>query len=269
MGQDWVVAVAFRPDTFAARSGLLPLAEALGIRTIVHDVAWQRLARKSWTLGHWLRRAGQVYYGSEWNALVPLWDDGRLAREVGRAGAHAAHFLFAEFAAPRRAGPFRRRGIQTIGTFHCSCRRVAKVLAGRRDYRAFDWVTVVARCQEPFFLEAGVQRERLRVTPHGVDTRFFSPAASGERSATTGKPLRGLLVGATERDHEFLRAVLRAMPGGLVQLSVAAPPECQAGYRDCPAVVVLPRLTDEELLRAYREADLLLMPMLDSTANNV
>jgi glycosyltransferase involved in cell wall biosynthesis len=267
-GKQHVVAVAFRPDTFAARSGLLPLAEALGIRAIVHDVAWQRLARMSWTLGHLLRRAGQVYYGSEWNALIPLWDESRLAREAGRAGARLAHFLFAEFAAPRRAGPFRRRGIQTIGTFHCSGRRVAQVLGGRPDYRAFDWVTVMARCQEPYFLEAGVPRERLRVTPHGVDTRFFSPAAPGGRPATTGQPLRGLLVGATERDHEFLQGVLRAMPAGRLQLSVAAPPECQAGYRDCPGVVMLPRLTDEELLRAYREADLLVMPMLDSTANN-
>ena len=265
-GQKRVVAVAFRPETFAARSGLLPLAEALGVRTLVHDVAWQRLARRSWTLGHLLRRAGQRYYGSEWSALVPYFGERRLAREAEAAGASVVHFLFAEFAGPRRAAPFGRRGLRTVGTFHCSPRRVARVLAGRGVVRAYDWVTVVAHCQETFFLEAGVPRERLRVTLHGVDTRFFCPGAGG-RPERAG-PLRGLLVGATERDHDFLLAVLKALPAGRVNVSVAVPPETQPLYRGAPGVTVLPRLNDLELRQAYRDADLLIMPMLDSTANN-
>ncbi|MBP7828541.1 MAG: glycosyltransferase family 4 protein [Kiritimatiellae bacterium] len=266
-GQKRVAAIAFRPEAFSARSGLLPLAEALGIRAIVHDVAWQRWARRSWTLGHGLRRAGQWYYGSEWNALVPLLDEWRLARELRRGGADAAHFLFAEFAGPRRGGVFRRRGLRTIGTFHCSVRRADRVLAGRRgDFSAFDWVTVVARCQEPYFLEAGVPRERLRVTPHGVDARYFSP---GPRGGGAGRPIRALLVGGTERDHEFARSVMAALSPDTLRLFIAVPPECQAGYRDSPGVEILPRMADDDLRRAYREADLLFMPMLDSTANNV
>ena len=40
-------------------------------------------------------------------------------------------------------------------------------------------------------------------------------------------------------------------------------------YAGIPCLTVLPKLSDDDVLREYRQADLLCMPMLDSAANNV
>ena len=71
--------VAFRPDGFSPNSGLEPVARELGAEVLPFSPAWERLQQKSWTLGNALRQWGIRYYGSYWNALVPGWDEARMA----------------------------------------------------------------------------------------------------------------------------------------------------------------------------------------------
>jgi glycosyltransferase involved in cell wall biosynthesis len=260
-----VYIVYHQPKTFARQSAFNALAPVLGAHAITHGVAWEALQDRSWTLGHLLRRAGQRYYGSEWNALVPGIDELRIAGAIPR-GQSIVHFLWGEFASPRWPGLFRRKGAVLAGTFHCSARRQPKVLGKFRCWRSFEWFSVVSESQIPYMVAQGVPRERIRFLPLGMDTEHFRPDDS--RLPPGGRPLQAILVGQTERDHEFAAELMRRMPPGLLELQVCTAADYHSLYREVKGVRLLPRLGDEELLRLYQGAELMLMPMLDCTAND-
>ncbi len=265
MDEGPVYAVYFRPDDFAGRSGLEPLAEAVGAIPIRHGCFWKKWGRLNWRIEAALRRWGQRYYGSEWNYLAPIWDEWRIARRVRESNA-VVHFLFAEFAGVCHPRFFRARRARLVGTFHASPRRQERV-CGKMRLDAYDAISVVSSGQRDWFDARGFPKDRLFVTLHGVDTDYFRP--TDDRHPTPeNQPLRGLLVGATERDHEMAAAVMQALPDGLMTLDVATKPYPHPAYRDVPNVRLLSHMDDAALLRAYQSADLLVMPLLDATANN-
>ncbi len=260
-----VYAIYFRPGDFARRSGLEPLAEAVGAHKITHGCFWRAGRRVNWRVEEALKRWGQSYYGSQWNYLAPVWDEVRIARRMTERPS-VAHFLFAEFAGPRRAAPFRARGARVVGTFHASPRRQPVVSAGAH-LEAYDCISVVARSQRSFFEARGYPAERIFVTLHGVDTDYFQPDWN-RAEAPTDRPLRGLLVGSTERDHSLMASVMKSLPRDCLQLDVATKPNPHPAYTGLANVNMLPHLDDAALLRAYQQADILVMPLLDATANN-
>ncbi|MCB1102654.1 MAG: glycosyltransferase family 4 protein, partial [Kiritimatiellae bacterium] len=120
--------------------------------------------------------------------------------------------------------------------------------------------------QKSYFIEQGIPEERIAVILHGMDSSYFHPAE--QRTGEPGEPLRGFMIGVTERDHAFLAEVCRALPPGLLNLSVATSRDQQVHYQGLSGVTLLPRLDDPGLLRTYQQSDLLLMPVMDCTANN-
>ena len=232
----------------------------------LYDLTWECWQKRSWTAGYLLRKWGIRYYGSAWNGLVPYWDECRLARQIQAQREDCVHFMWGEFAAPRHPAWFNRRGAVLVGTFHCSARRQPQVLGKYRSLQAFDRISVMSKTQLPFFAEQGFPADRMDVTLHGVDTDFFSPAV-GQRRLAPGV-LRLLMVGSTERDHEFAAAVMKAMADEPLVLDVLTSPVNQAVYAGLEHVRMLGNLSDEALRTAYQEHDLLFMPMLDCTANN-
>lgn len=259
-----VCAILHTPNEFAARSGMYPLAQALGAQCSFYDFTWQQLQRRSWTLGYALRRFGNAYYGSTWNALVPFRDERRLARDFKRSGARIAHFLWGEFASPRNARPFRKPDGLVVGTFHASARRQRSVIQPRFRLDVFDAIAVMSKSQEPYFLERGVAADRLMTILHGVDLDYFKPAP---REGSHDE-LRLLLVGSTERDHEFAVSVMKQLPAGVGRLRVCTAREQHRHYQGARNIEVLPFLDEAAFLNEYQQADLLFMPMLDCTANN-
>mgnify|MGYP002078614938 CR=1 FL=1 len=260
-----VYAVYFRPSYFGSRSGLGPLAEAVGAHKITHGCFWRSAERIHWRLGDWYRRQGQTYYGSSWNYLMPVVDELRIARRMNN-GEGIAHFLFAEFAGPRRARPFKKKGHRIVGTFHASPRRQTTVTDGVH-LDVYDSISVVSRCQQPYFIDRGYPASKLHVTLHGVDTTYFRPDSMRE-GISEDRPLQGLFVGSTERDHEFAARLMNVLPDGIMHLSVATTPNPHPAYREVRQVTLLPFLDDHAMLRAYQQADILVMPLLDATANN-
>jgi glycosyltransferase involved in cell wall biosynthesis len=259
-----VYLVYHQPTTFMRQSAFNALVPVLGATPLRYDLSWQNLQLRSWTLGHLVRRFGTWYYGSAWNALVPFRDESRFAAAVG-GGPCVVHFLWGEFASPRQPGLFRRKGAAIVGTFHCGARRQETVLGGVKTLGSYDRLAVVSETQIPFFVSKGYPREKIRFLPLGVDTSYFHPLAERRES---GGPLRVILVGQTERDHTFAAEVMKALPPGTVTLGVCTHPESHAPYLGLDHVKLLPRQSDEELLRLYQEAELMLMPLLDCSAND-
>jgi glycosyltransferase involved in cell wall biosynthesis len=263
-----VYAVLHHPHLLSSRSGLAPLAELLSSHSISYDVKWERLQQKSWIIGRWLRRFGNRYYQSDWNALVPWLGERRILKSISIPGRKIVHFLWAEFARPKRTAPYRKRHAVLVGTYHATSRKQPRVFSNPQFLsKTFDWITVMSQSQVPFFVAHGFPRDRIRVILHGVDTAFFCPGPRKKRAS--GEPLRGLLVGKTERDHAFMADVIRKMPEGLLNMTVCTAHEQRKRYyRDVPRVHIQTWMSDEALRDVYRSVDVLIMPMHDCAANN-
>ena len=264
--QPSICAFLHHPGEFARRSGLYPLVEAIHATPVFYKESWRDLQKRSWTAGQWLRKVGNWYYGSEWNSLIPLVDENKLSRALP-ARVDVAHFLWGEFGSPVHPRWFRRRANAIVGTFHASAQRLPRVLRGYRGLPSFDHITLMSKSQMPFFIDQGFPEERMHVFLHGVDTSYFCPAPVTKE--TGSGPLRGLLVGSTERDHAFMADVLRKLPAGVIDMTIlTAYDQRILNYENVPHARFPKHLSDTELLDAYRQADLLVMPMIDCTANN-
>lgn len=265
-GNGAAMAVVFAPDTFSEYSGLWPVLRELGAEALEFAPLWQRMEARSWTLGNALRQWGNRHYGSTWNALVPHWDEARFLKKLPRKKEpYPLHFVWGEFASPRRVEPYHRRGARVAVSVHCSARRWDSVWQRPDGYARADMVLLTSESQRPF-VERDVEPARARTILHGVVADHFTPPPS--RASRAGK-FRMFMLGDTERDHEFAARVAGRLPAEKFEWRIRTTSHERSNYAGISCVNLLPRLTEEEMLEEYRQADVLAMPMLDSAANNV
>jgi glycosyltransferase involved in cell wall biosynthesis len=146
----------------------------------------------------------------------------------------------------------------------------------REFFRGVDALVVLSREDAEFFRsEADVP---VRYIPHGVDVEFFRPASDADRHATAGReePVC-LTVGHWQRDFETLDHAISVLGESHrnIRFELVVPdcgPHPQASalerLRARPNVRWAGRLSDEELRSAYQRANLLLLPLVASGANN-
>ena len=259
-------AIGYYVKGFSAHSGPDKAILLLGGEVRNIPPTWLRVQAKSWWLGQRLREWGIRRYGRHWNALVPVWDEARILHALPQSReAYPVHFIFGEFAAPRRVAPYHRKGARVVVSVHCSARRWDSVWLRPDGYAQADEVVLTSESQR-LFVERHVPAERIRRIRHGVVAGYFTPPAQRPPPAAR---FRLWLMGSTERDHDLMEAVARKLPAERFELRVRVPPQWARQYAGIPCATVLPRLTDEEMREEYRRADVLAMPMLDSAANNV
>lgn len=140
-----------------------------------------------------------------------------------------------------------------------------RLLAGlrRRGLSQLSEIVVLSEYQAGWF--EGRSQATVSVLRHGVDTVYFSPANGEERR-------RGLflVVGQWLRDWETLAGaaerVAAAAPGArFIVVSGSAARDRLAGT---PALEVHTGVSDRALLDLYRTAELVVLPLVDATANN-
>jgi glycosyltransferase involved in cell wall biosynthesis len=207
------------------------------------------------------------YYGSIYNDLLPVFEEYRLAKKVKLDESPIVHFMWADFASPSVGHWFRGKKGLLIGTYHSAASRLKRVCSRTNIVHKYDGIMLMSESQRAFFIEAGYPDDRLRVVRHGVNLAYFRPLP--DRVGDERHPLRLLLIGATQRDHLFAAQVMQNLPPDICHLYVRTAREQEVHYRGVANVTLLPRLSDEELLKQYQQADLLFMPMIDCTANNV
>ena len=212
-----------------------------------------------------MRAWGNRCYGSAWNSLTPWRDENAILKALPLGEPHIVHWLWGEFASPKRAEAYRRRGGRVVVSVHCSARRWERVWLRPDGYAGADMVVLTSESQREF-VERDVPRERVRRILHGVVSDYYTP---GEQRDAGEKRLRLFLFGNTERDHAFAVAVAKRLPPDRFEWRVRTMAPEKKLYEDIPCVTMLPRLSDVAVREEYRQADLLCMPMLDSAANNV
>lgn len=261
-----ILVVGFAPEGFSTHSGLWPVAQELGALPLFFSPVWRRISRYSWRLGEVLKQWGTRDYGSAWNALMPDWDEMLLRRRMPqRAEPYPVHFIWGEFAAPKRVAPYHRKGARVVVSVHCSARRWDSVWLRPDGYAHADQVVLTSESQRPF-VERHVPARKVRTILHGVVSEYFAPPIA--RNPQTEK-FRMFMLGDTERDHAFAAQVARKLPMDRFEWRIRTASHEKSLYDGIGSVNLLPRLADEEMLTEYQQADVLVMPMLDSAANNV
>lgn len=242
------------------------MARELGAVPLAFEPIWRRFGSISWRLVEVMKKWGTSYYGSTWNALLPGWDEAWFrGRMPWRAKLYPVHFIWGEFAAPKRIRPYHRKGARVVVSVHCSPRRWDAVWLRPDGYANADQVVLTSESQRPFVARS-VPPERICTILHGVEAGYFTPPE--ERVPRTGR-FRMFMLGDTERDHELAAWVAAQLPAERFEWRIRTTARERSVYADIPSVTLLPRLSDKEMREEYRQADVLAMPMLDSAANNV
>jgi glycosyltransferase involved in cell wall biosynthesis len=151
-----------------------------------------------------------------------------------------------------------------VATYHQPPAVLDGVVDCARTARDLDAVIVLGSNQVPYF-ESILDRKRVYLIPHGIDTDYFAPA---NESRSGGRVC--LFVGNWLRDFGMLRGVIERVsaqdPG--VQFRLVVLEERTSELEGWKNTRLLHSLTDDELLKEYRSADLLVLPYVDVVASN-
>jgi glycosyltransferase involved in cell wall biosynthesis len=154
-----------------------------------------------------------------------------------------------------------------IVTFHLPPHRVRERFeeTQRHLVSGIDLAVVVARNQLQSFGD-WLGENRVIYVPHGIDTVRFCPSDRQPRRDC----VRLITVGDHMRDWKALDEIIdqcQARKLG-VRFDIVALKHGLSGSAHLPNVHFHSRIPEEHLIRLYREAHALLLPIIDATANN-
>jgi glycosyltransferase involved in cell wall biosynthesis len=112
-------------------------------------------------------------------------------------------------------------------------------------------------------VDAGIAAERIAVVPYGIDADRYS---RGTRTRGPREPLRLLFVGTLgqRKGIKYLIQALEMLPRDAVELTVCgrAVDDLEIFHRSSARIRLLPSVSAEGLLEAYRNADVFVFPSL-------
>jgi glycosyltransferase involved in cell wall biosynthesis len=160
--------------------------------------------------------------------------------------------------------PSQDRSWRLVGVFHHPDRQLEQLVM-RLPQGVIDAAVCVSRSQMPL-LDRVVGSERCAFIPHGVDTAYFQPKASGKDRHLV------ISVGEHWRDFRTLAAVARQLKArdpeiivriiGPARMRLSCQPAIDAGCQ------LLSGISDAELLKNYQTAVVQMLPLIAATANN-
>ena len=167
-------------------------------------------------------------------------------------GEHSGQYL------PRMLRMARISSVRVIATFH-QPPSILRDLIDPGLLGRFDRIVLMSPSQVPYFAQH-VATDRLRVILHGVDTDFFRPRTA----PATGARLRCITVGHWLRDWDAFKGVAARLP----EVSFDVVTGRKTLLEEAHNVRLFRTVEDDQLAELYRQADVLFLPLIESTANN-
>jgi glycosyltransferase involved in cell wall biosynthesis len=197
--------------------------------------------------------------GMSWYKLSDLRAEAAAFTLCWRGCTDLVHYLDGEHSA-QYLPALPRRGVPVVASFHQPPELLGNVLADRA-VRRLDRAIAVSPTQVPWLADR-LGADRVDLILHGIDTDFFRPRQE-ERPAG---PFRCITVGHYLRDFKALGEVARLLQGQGFAFDVVT--DRDTGLEGVPGVHRHRNVNDDRLLALYQEADALLLPVSQSTANN-
>jgi glycosyltransferase involved in cell wall biosynthesis len=175
------------------------------------------------------------------------------------------HFLYGETTYHYAGLMNNRRGNHVVATFHLPPPQIREAVQIQWHIQRLSAIVCVGHSQYEFF-EPIVGKDRLFFVPLGVAVDYFVPPASSQPR----DPNVCLLVGENFRDYPTLRGVIELVAYWRPQTRFVAVtnPKYRGLLGEHPNLEYKAGLPEDDLLRLYQSATLLLMPLHDATANN-
>ncbi len=156
-------------------------------------------------------------------------------------------------------------GWHSVATFHHPPDKLARLFTRPAFLRSLAGAVCVGSNQVEF-LRQWIDPDRVWFVPHGADTEFFSPADCPESYDES----TCLFVGQHMRDFAMLERAVSALQSRVRDLRVLA--IVREDHRELvpklPSIEVRSGVSESELRDHYRRAAVLLLPLVDCTANN-
>jgi glycosyltransferase involved in cell wall biosynthesis len=204
--------------------------------------------------------------------LLDYWYEDLLAEQRLLADAQVkkpdvVHVLYGDEQLDFLLGARRLLPCPLVASFHLPSRQVANRFERyqRHLLTRLDAAVVVSRCQLPDF-QRWLGPDKVVYVPHGIDTRRFCPGDRTERRDL----IRLVMVGDNMRDWKVWRRIIdqcetQRLP---VQIDVVIKRCRWQLFAGCKNIRLHANLSEDELIRLYQQADALLVPVVDATANN-
>jgi glycosyltransferase involved in cell wall biosynthesis len=223
--------------------------------------------RHKWIPGRvavWLAaRSGITLYSQ-----LAFYDEWAAARDLlSRRKPGIYHFLYGDDTFRYFGKTARLRGARVVASYHLPPSALPTYYASFTHLRNLDGLVVVGTNQIPFFAPI-VGSDKVFFVPHGVDTRAFAPGDPPRRPA--GAAGWCVFVGIHRRDFATLLETIRiaqARDRG-VKFTVVTSRDNFGMFEGMGNVDLVHSLPEPELIQLYQNADLLVQPLEDSTANN-
>lgn len=188
-----------------------------------------------------------------------------VARRLLRERNAIYHFLYGESTYHYAGLLNNRRGNKIVATFHGPPVGIQKRVLIDWHLKKLSAVVCLGSSQVDYMSKI-VGRERVFQSALGVDTEYYTPPASfAERD-----PDLCVFVGENYRDFPTLRGVIELVSYKRPQTKfvVVGPRSIQEQIGVHPNLEMRSGVPEEELLRLYRTASLMVMPLKDAVANN-
>ncbi|MCE5242561.1 MAG: glycosyltransferase family 4 protein [Syntrophobacteraceae bacterium] len=245
----------------AATSGYGQFIRYLDGNIISRDRKWKLWERA-------VSRAFRNVYensGSYWYHRESFLAEFEAARRWFRGRNEIFHFLYGEQCF-RFLGSIKKLSRRNfiVCTYHTPPDKFGEVVKTPRHIGDVDAAIVLSKMQIEC-LSRYVDREKIHYVPRGVDTRYFKPGAGKGNGR-----LECLFVGNFLRDFDTMsKAASLLEDNGRIRFTVVTLPRNRGHFDRNRNVEVLSGIPDSRLLELYQNSDVLVLPLLDATANNV
>ena len=153
-----------------------------------------------------------------------------------------------------------------VCTYHTPPERFRQVVRKYDHLKHIDAIVAVSRMQVDY-LSKYTGSERTFYVPHGIDVDYFKP---GERDKGQETSVKCLFVGSHLRDVETLvdASILLKSWGKKIEIIAVTAPRNKSIIERSDNIDLRMGISDAELLQLYQQSDMLLLPLLEATANN-
>jgi len=260
-----VMALTKRWSHHTDSGGYDRLAQAVGAEVVRRPAPsrwlWHHLARKWWRKHTQTSRYLLDYQYED------LLAERNLLRQAGSHRPDVIHVLYGDEELDLLLRQRSRLPCPLVATFHLPGQHVRNRFEffHKGLLNGINAAVVVSRCQLPDF-QRWLGPERVVYVPHGIDTQRFTPGVNLPQR----QEVRLLTVGHHMRDFEALRRIMdecdvHRLPA---HFDLVLPRQHLPSFTGCRNARLQTGIGETELVRQYQEADALLLPVIDATANN-
>ncbi|MBN2457222.1 MAG: glycosyltransferase family 4 protein [Sedimentisphaerales bacterium] len=175
------------------------------------------------------------------------------------------HFLYGEDAYCYSGFVPRGKGKKIIATFHQPQPHFERSIRRRNHLKRLDKIVTVSRDRLTYFSEF-VEKDKVCFIPHGIDTDFFVPVKEDKEQGSYAC----LFVGHWLRDFETLKDVIEIVTAKNkdIEFIIVTTQRDLKHLTNVSNADIRIGIPEDELLDHYQSSSLLVLPLVDCTANN-